>query len=108
MSKMEGTYLVTNMPEAEKSYGMYGKDSYVILQSGAKARDVEKSIVYKKINKKFKISGIDQEFSSVYLLIQHFKQNPLPESGKTLVEPLPACKRCRRCSSRSGENNHDT
>ena len=107
-TSMDGTYMVTNIPEAERSYGLYENGSYIILRGGAKSKDVTFSVIRKEeIGEGFVISGTDQVFPSLFELINHFQQNPLPHSNNTLSEPLKHCsigesKRCRRCSSRDG------
>ena len=107
-TNMEGTYMITNIPEAERSYGLYEIDSYVILIGGATSRDVSSSVIRKDESKEgFLVTGADRTFSSLFELIHHFKHNPLPDSENVLVESLKRCsinenKRCRRCSSRDG------
>ena len=98
MSKSEGTFFVTNIPEKETSYKMYGKDGYIILQVGAKCDDVRQTIVQRdKTTGKYKIFGMEPHFSSLYELIEYFQLNPLPAFGNTLNGTLTRCKRCRKC-----------
>ena len=108
-TSMEGTFLVTNIPEAERSFGLYKDGSYIILRGGAISRDVTVSVIRKdESGENFFVSGIDQVFPSIFELVEHFKQNNLPGIDNTLVEAFKRCsinenKRCRRCSSKDGK-----
>merc|ERR1712038_1028437 len=112
MANSEGTYLVTNMPNTET-------DTYIIVRRGEKCSDIGYCIVeYIHQNVKdtgFKIHGTENVFPSVFHVIEHSKMNPIPiipveenesppTSDKTLTDPLPLCRRCRRCSSREDRN----
>ena len=101
----EGTYLVTNVPDAERSYGLCNKDSYVVLRRGARCRDISCSVIlYDENGGGFMISGTNQAFPSVSELIQYFQQNPLPNSDNTLGNPLLMCNRCTKCNLRKTIN----
>ena len=106
---MEGTFMVTNIPESERSFGLYKDGNYLILRGGAISREVTVSVIRKdESGENFVISGIDQVFSSIFELVEHFKQNNLPGVNNTLVEAFKRCsinetKRCRRCSSKDGK-----
>ena len=108
-TSMEGTFMVTNIPESEKSFGLYKDGNYLIIRGGAISREVTVSVVRKdKSGENFIIPGIDQVFASIFELVEHFKQNNLPGIDNTLVEAFKRCsinenKRCRRCSSKDGK-----
>merc|ERR1719400_1542478 len=46
-TSMEGTFMVTNIPESEKSFGLYKDGNYLILRGGAISREVTVSVVRK-------------------------------------------------------------
>jgi hypothetical protein len=100
--RSSGTFLVTDLPESEKSFGLYGDDSYVLLLRGQTGNS---SYVIRHQSNGYMISGTDHIFSSLRELISHFQDNSLPESEARLSETLGTCRRCRRCSSRdNGES----
>ena len=111
MANSEGTYLVTNMPNSKS-------ETYFIVRRGEKCSDIGYCIVEFISNSGFKISGTEDVFPSVFQVVEHSRRNPIPiipveqnESpptlDKTLTDPLPLCRRCRRCSSREGRNTEN-
>ena len=108
-TSMEGTFMVTNIPESERSFGLYKDGNYLILRGGAMSREVTISVIRRdESGENFVVSGIDQGFPSIFELVEHFKQNNLPGIDKSLVEAFKRCsisenKRCRRCSSKDGK-----
>ena len=112
MANLDGTYLVTNVPNTET-------EAYIIVRRGEKCSDIGYCIVefiHQNVNNSgFRISGTEIAFPSLFQVIEHSKMNPIPiipveqnESpptlDKTLTDPLPLCRRCRRCSSREDRN----
>ena len=92
----EGVYLVTNIPEADKTDGYYKNGSYVILRRGAKCSEISIWIIYEH-DDCLKVSGSERQFSSLFQLIQYHQQKNLPNSESRLIEPLETCHRCERC-----------
>ena len=92
----EGVYLVTNIPEAEKSDGYYKNGTYVILRRGTKCSNISIWVVYESEGS-LTISGSDRKFSSLFQLIQYHQQKNLPNSESRLIEPLETCYRCEKC-----------
>jgi len=92
----EGEYLVTNIPDVEKSDGYYKHGSYVILRRGTKCSEISIWIIH-KADGFLNIFGSDQKFLSLFELIQYHQENTLPNSDKKLIEPLETCYRCERC-----------
>ena len=92
----DGVFLVTNIPDEEKSKGYYKHGSYVILRRGEKCSDISIWIIIER-KKLYNVSGSNQQFSSLTELVQHYQENHLPNSDSILVEPLETCYRCRRC-----------
>ena len=92
----EGVYLVTNIPDVDKSDGYYKHGSYVILRRGTKCSEISIWIIY-EADGFLNISGSDQKFSSLFELVQYHQEETLPNSDKKLIEPLVTCYRCERC-----------
>ena len=95
---------MTDIPESEKSFALYGNDSYLLLLRGQSG--VSASVIRTQPGDGgYTISGTDRVFSSLRELITYFQDNSLPESQARLSETLETCRRCRRCSSRdNGES----
>ena len=92
----EGVYLVTNIPDVDKSDGYYKHGSYVILRRGRKCSEISIWIIY-EADGLLNTSGSDQKFSSLFELVQYHQEETLPNSDKKLIEPLVTCYRCERC-----------
>jgi len=92
----EGVYLVTNIPDVDKSDGYYKHGSYVILRRGTKCSEISIWMIY-EVDGFLNTSGSDQKFSSLFELVQYYQEDTLPKSDKKLIEPLVTCYRCERC-----------
>ena len=114
MANIKGNYLVTNAPNTER-------ETYYIVRRGEECSDIGYCIVryihksaysFEEKDSGFRISGIDNVFPSLFHLIQHAKLNPIPittvpdknRTDKTLKDPLPSCRQCRKCKSIEGRN----
>lgn len=110
-SQEEGTFMITNVPEEEKAYRLYGNGNYLILRGGTRSGDVTFYIINKKENDEgFVLCSINLEvlchqvFPSIYDLVEFFQQKTLPGTNSTLAKSLKTCKiqinkRCRKCRS---------
>ena len=98
------TYLVTNIPESEKSYKLYRDGNFVLLVRGKNSSNISQFIIQRQNTTStagYVISGSTRIFSSLYELVNYYSQMTSPDLQAKLSEPLRSCKRCRRCSSRS-------
>ena len=99
-STSSGTFLVTDIPETEKSYGLYRDGDFVLLLRGENWNDITQSSIHRKLSTGgYAIFGIDTDrvFMSLYDLVEYYRRNPPPELQTELVEPLLSCASCRKC-----------
>jgi len=100
MSNSCGSFMVTDIPEAEKCYGLYREGDYILLLRGIKQWDVFQSAIHRQFKPEgYILFGIksDRVFESLHELVNYYCQNPPPELQANLTEPLKSCNICRKC-----------
>jgi hypothetical protein len=99
-SETSGSFLVTDIPETEQSYGLYQNGDYVLLLRGEDPTDVFQSSIHRQSRTGgYVLFGIKTEriFSSLSELVNYYWENPPLEFQFDLKEPLKSCSKCKKC-----------
>lgn len=102
MSNVYGSFIVTDIPDAEKSYGLYRDGDYILLLRGTKQWDVFQSAIHRQFSTGgYMLFGVnsDRVFESLYDLINYYRLHPASDLQANLTEPLQSCNKCRKCRS---------